>query len=115
LKIDRVSIVIPCYNRLEYTKVLVSSIRSKREIEIIIVDDCSEDGTGEWATNQGYTLISHNQRMGVPKGWNDGIKKSLEMNIDYIIISNNDVILHKDCINNLVDHFEYKVNSLPYK
>lgn len=111
VKIEKIGLIIPCYKRLEYTKKLLSSIISRRKIEIIIVDDGSEDGTSEWATNQGYTLISHPRRMGVPKCWNDGIKKSLEMGLNYMIISNNDIILHKDCIDNLVNTFENEINN----
>lgn len=111
VKIEKIGFVIPCYKRLEYAKKLVSSIRSKHNIEIIIVDDCSEDGTSEWAIDKGYTLINHPIRMGVSKSCNDGIKKSLEMGVDYMIISNSDIILHKDCVDNLANEYENDMNS----
>jgi len=48
------SVVVSSYNRLEYLKVTVPKIKSERhENEIILVDDCSDDGTIEWAEVSG--------------------------------------------------------------
>jgi glycosyltransferase involved in cell wall biosynthesis len=43
------SVVIPCYNELHTIRTIVDRVRGAdvRQIEIIIVDDCSRDGTRE--------------------------------------------------------------------
>jgi cellulose synthase/poly-beta-1,6-N-acetylglucosamine synthase-like glycosyltransferase len=43
------SVVIPCYNELHTIRTIVDRVRAAdvRQIEIIIVDDCSRDGTRE--------------------------------------------------------------------
>jgi glycosyltransferase involved in cell wall biosynthesis len=45
----KLSVVIPCYNERETIEEVVSAVRAVDlpEIEIIIVDDCSSDGTAE--------------------------------------------------------------------
>lgn len=45
----KVSIVIPCYNESDTIEILVQAVRSStlQNIEILIIDDCSTDGTEE--------------------------------------------------------------------
>jgi glycosyltransferase involved in cell wall biosynthesis len=46
-----VSVVIPTFNRLEYLKAAVASCFAGNEgleVEVVIVDDGSTDGTPEW-------------------------------------------------------------------
>ncbi len=49
----QVSVIIPTYNRLEFLKEAVSSVFAQGygDIELIVVDDGSTDGTEEWCIN----------------------------------------------------------------
>ena len=38
----------------------------------------------------------------VAKAWNDGISKARELNVDYVLVVNSDIVLRSDCIDNLV-------------
>ena len=44
-----ISVIITTYNRKEYLKKAIESVlnQSYKDIEIIIIDDCSTDGTEE--------------------------------------------------------------------
>ena len=49
----RVSVVIPTYNRLEQLQHVVSAVQGQSrpdgvELELVVVDDGSSDGTGDW-------------------------------------------------------------------
>src|SRR5262245_14921483 len=48
------SIVIPTYNRLDFFKEAISSVwaQTHTDYEVIVVDDGSTDGTGEWLAAQ---------------------------------------------------------------
>ncbi|PYI87611.1 MAG: glycosyl transferase, partial [Verrucomicrobia bacterium] len=58
----KLSIVIPCYNERSTIEAIVDAIRAGpvKDIEIIIVDDSSTDGTRELLSNK-------------PPGWVDAI------------------------------------------
>ncbi len=47
------SVIIPTYNRLELLKRAINSVLNQDfdDFEIIVIDDCSTDGTWEWLTN----------------------------------------------------------------
>jgi GT2 family glycosyltransferase len=56
----RVSVVIPTWNRLEQLRVVLAALRAQAqpsgtELEIVVVDDGSSDGTWEWLETQTAT------------------------------------------------------------
>ena len=97
------SIIILTFNKLEYTKKCIESIRKytdKGSYEIIVVDNASTDGTIEWLKGQGDIIkIFNNVNVGFPKGCNQGIAiaKGSE-----ILLLNNDVIVTPVWLNNML-------------
>lgn len=73
-----VSIVVPAYNEAANIKRLVDSIRYQdypmHNVEIIVVDDGSEDGTAEVAEKLGVKVLRHDRNMGKAKALEDGIR-----------------------------------------
>jgi glycosyltransferase involved in cell wall biosynthesis len=45
----KISVIIPCYNEIKTIALILTKIREQNfeNIEIILVDDCSNDGTRE--------------------------------------------------------------------
>lgn len=97
------SIIILTYNKLEYTKKCIESIRKytkDEEYEIIIVDNNSTDGTRSWIENQNdIKSILNKENVGFPAGCNMGIKISKKEND--ILLLNNDTIVTINWISNL--------------
>lgn len=97
------SIIILTYNKLEYTKKCISSIReytNKENYEIIVVDNNSSDNTREWLKNQGdIEYIFNKDNVGFPAGCNIGINKSKKDND--ILLLNNDTIVTTNYLENL--------------
>jgi len=97
-----VSIVIPVFNNLFFTQMVVGLIQqtTKIDYEIIIVDNAStEPGMQEylkWIKNHAglnlfgsIKIINNDENLGVAKAWNQGIKMASG---DYIAVINNDII-----------------------
>lgn len=96
------SIIILTYNKLEYTKMCIESIRVFTEIgkcEVIVVDNNSTDGTIEWLNDQSDLKVIYNkENKGFPAGCNQGIRIA---NGDNILLLNNDVIVTNRWLENL--------------
>lgn len=66
-----VSVIIPSYNRLWALPKAVASCRSARlQVEIIVIDDASTDGTAEWLRTQPDVKALSGQGWGKPWGVN---------------------------------------------
>lgn len=98
----RTSIVILTYNKLDYTKECIGSIRKYTKpgtYELIVVDNNSTDGTVKWLKQQkDIRTILNNENMGFPKGCNQGMAQA---GGDNILLLNNDVIVTHEWLNNL--------------
>lgn len=96
------SIVILTYNKLDYTRLCIESIRAHTEpgsYEIIVVDNHSTDGTVQWLqSQQDIRLIANIENVGFPAGCNQGIKAACG---DSILLLNNDTIVTPHWLANL--------------
>lgn len=78
---EKVSAIITTHNRLDYLKKAIASVerQSYSNIEIIVVDDCSSDGTKEFCSNKSnitYIYISPENHKNGNYARNLGIKNS---------------------------------------
>src|SRR6476659_6587749 len=72
-----ISIIIPTYNRLwSLSKTIDSCINSKLDIEIIVIDDESTDGTWEWINKQPHIISIRQEKWGKPWAVNYAFRKS---------------------------------------
>ncbi|MCZ8214788.1 MAG: glycosyltransferase family 2 protein, partial [Cyclobacteriaceae bacterium] len=78
---DKVSVIIPNYNHARFLKKRIESVlmQSVKPAEIIILDDCSTDGSQDMINQyRDHTLVSHilinDKNSGSPfKQWQKGI------------------------------------------
>ena len=109
---ELVSIIIPCFNAVEYTKQCIDSVLLQTNInyELILINNGSTDGTKEYfrtlkrslkpnKTLQKITIIQSIKNLGVAKALNLGVSKSAGKYICYL---NNDVIVTKDWLKKIV-------------
>lgn len=100
----KTSIIILTYNKLEYTKACIDSIRTYTRVgtyEIIVVDNNSTDGTQLWLNNQEDIItVYNNENVGFPKGCNQGIKVATG---DNILLLNNDTVVTYHWLDNLTN------------
>ena len=98
------SIVILAFNKLEYTKLCIESIRTYTRLnsyEIIVVDNNSTDGTREWLLGQEDIIaILNDDNVGFPAGCNQGMKVASGSEI---LLLNNDIIVTKNWLELLLE------------
>jgi glycosyltransferase involved in cell wall biosynthesis len=71
----RVSVVIPCFNACRYLREAIASVRWQTRVpdELIVVDDCSTDGSAEIARQAGAMVLSNDENSGDGRSRNAGI------------------------------------------
>ena len=98
-----VSVVIPVFNQLAYTKLCLESLDRHREGigEIVVIDNGSADGSGAWLQGvPGIRLILNEQNRGCAAGWNQGVAAATG---EWIVVLNNDVIVTEGWIRGMLD------------
>jgi len=109
----KISVVIPNYNNENTIKKCVKSIYSqKRDIEIIVVDDCSTDKSVSIIKKNfpKVRVICNKKNMGAAYCRNLGVLKSSG---DYIAFVDSDVYIKKNCLNELIKSIKYTDISFP--
>ena len=100
-----ITVIITIYNQADCLHKCIRSVQNQslKNIEIIIIDDCSLDNSTEiimqyQKEDERIILISHNSNEGVIKSRTDGIRKARG---NYItIIDGDDAFIHKDILKN---------------
>lgn len=86
-----VSFVIPVFDQLELTRRCLESIAGTVTVphEVIIVDNGSTDGTGDFLEAERVTVISNGDNLGISKATSQGIAAARG---EYVCLLNNDVV-----------------------
>jgi GT2 family glycosyltransferase/glycosyltransferase involved in cell wall biosynthesis len=102
-----VSIVIPVFNQLGYTHACLASLQAVQEqppFEVIVVDDCSTDGTPEViAQIPGVVYQLNDSNCGFVASCNKGAKAARGK---YLVFLNNDTVVKPGWLNALLDTFK---------
>lgn len=104
----KVSIIIPVFNKVEYTEKCLSALAentSEELYEVIIVDNSSTDGTKDFLKYlNGYVkVISNTNNVGFAKSCNQGAKIA---DGKYLLFLNNDTVPQKDWLGSMVETAE---------
>jgi len=111
-KFPLVSVIIPCYNEARYVGSAVTNAYRQSypgEIEIIIVDDGSEDST--WSIGKIFQTIKGKRSVKVHHKPNGGKASALTYGIkrstgNIIITTDGDSEMHEDAVRELVETFK---------
>ena len=104
---NKVSIIIPVYNTKKYLEQCVFSIveQTYQNIEILLVDDGSTDGTSdlcdEIAKKDSRVRVIHKTNGGAATARNLGIDEATG---EYVMFVDSDDWLDTDAVENLVEH-----------
>ncbi|MCB9472843.1 MAG: glycosyltransferase [Candidatus Delongbacteria bacterium] len=89
----RLSIVIPVYNQCELTRACLESIRRQTsgDVEIVVVDNGSTDGTRELLASQPDILVVHHPlNLGFARACNAGVRQASG---ELVVLLNNDTVV----------------------
>lgn len=96
---DLISIIIPVKNGSNYIKEAIEGIQKQNmNVEIIVVDDCSDDNTVEIAEKYGCKIIRHDSTKGQVAGKNDGLKIAEGK---YVIFHDHDDVMREGSLERL--------------
>lgn len=109
IKKDLVSIIMPCWNKLEFTKQCMDAVDQNTDdwpFEFIVVDNGSTDGTKEFIESSKYKMNGQYIRNEVNKGYaianNQGAKVAKG---NFILLLNNDTIVTKGWLSAMMNVF----------
>jgi O-antigen biosynthesis protein len=100
------SIVIPVFNQFRFTQACLASLQEHQgpeRFEIIVVDDCSTDGTAETVPRiTGVVYLRNEANYGFIASCNRGAEKARGK---YLIFLNNDTLVRQGWLTALLDTF----------
>ena len=101
----KISVVMSAYNAEKSIRKAVKSVmdsETAHELELIVVEDCSTDGTkdvlGGLLADYGFTVIEHGRNMGAGQSRRDGIEAATG---DYVITIDSDDWIAPDFLDKL--------------
>ena len=101
-----VSVIVPVYNVKPYLNKCIESIvkQSYRNLEIILIDDGSDDGSSEicdlWSLRDGRIRVIHQENRGLSGARNSGIDVSSG---DYILFVDSDDLVGPDLVSHCIE------------
>ncbi len=104
MKID-ISIIILTYNVKNLLKECIASLKSNKNIEIIVIDNGNDDTYKLFKEKNKIKYIKNKENVGFSKGNNQGLKIAKGK---YILILNPDTKLEKDTLGILYTYMEKK-------
>lgn len=109
----KVGIVMPCINLWDkYTFPALQSVATAQRIaaekgivtDVLLLDNGSTDSTQEQASQRaGITYHRNDEMWGFQRSVNFGVKHFLDKGYDYVLVLNNDIVLHEQAIARLVE------------
>lgn len=90
---DKISLMMVTYNRLELTKKTLENIKNKTNIDynLIVVDNCSTDGTVEYLKELDCHLILNNENLGIGRARNQSLLYADKLGTDWYCTIDNDI------------------------
>lgn len=114
----KVLVIVVTYNGLKWVDKCLTSPRSNNhQVDIFVVDNCSNDGTYDYIKeNYPNVILSKSEvNLGFGGANNIGLKYALKNNYDYVYLLNQDAWVFEETIDGLVDlsqkHAKYGVIS----
>ncbi|HMB38584.1 MAG TPA: glycosyltransferase [Wenzhouxiangellaceae bacterium] len=102
----KVSVIVPVYNQLHFTAACLQSlvsVRNRIDFEIIVIDDCSSDGTRAWCKLcRGIRVLKNRKNLGFIRTCNRG---AIAAEGHWLVFLNNDTQVTDNWLDTLIETF----------
>ncbi len=112
---QRVVAVVVTFNRRELLKRTIGQLRKQthRLEAIIVVNNGSTDGTGEWLASEDGLVVLTQENVGGSGGFCTGIERAMQMENDWVWCMDDDVFPEENCLEELLKaHAEHHDASI---
>jgi len=113
---EKVGIIIPCYNAGNYIEESINSCLDQfyKNIAVIVIDDCSTD-KWEYTDTDGRVYFARNKmNLGASETRNIGAKHATSLGCDYLLFHDADDVMTKDSITSRIDLIREPLVSVVY-
>jgi rhamnopyranosyl-N-acetylglucosaminyl-diphospho-decaprenol beta-1,3/1,4-galactofuranosyltransferase len=107
--VPRIVAVVVTFNRLGLLQRLVARLRETESLaEILVVDNASTDGTGEWlaAQPEPVTAVRLTENRGGAGGFHVGTRAAYDAGADLVWLMDDDGVPEPDCLKVLLGHWD---------
>jgi len=101
----KIAAVVVTYNRFELLKETIEAIRAQTYTprQVIVIDNGSTDGTGDWLDEQPGLTVIHQPNSGGSGGFYTGLKQALTSDCNFAWVMDDDTICRPDTLQKLVE------------
>ena len=101
------------FNRKDLLKRTIECLRKNSPIsKIVVVNNGSTDGTGEWLASQEDLIVITQENVGGSGGFYTGIKYAYEAGADWIWCMDDDVFPREDCLEKLLEDISFNIPDM---
>ncbi len=101
------SVIVPCWNQLEFTRHCIAALRrhTRQPWELVVIDNGSTDGTRDYLAGvQDMSpvpvgVVANARNLGFPAAINQGMRQARG---EYLVLLNNDVVVTEGWLDHLV-------------
>ena len=113
---NHIAAVVVTYNRKKLLKESIEKLLlSDTKCDILVIDNHSTDGTEEYIyeymQRKDIVYLDTGSNLGGAGGFSYGIRKAIEMGYDYVWLMDDDCMVHRDSLTELVKAHNKIVNE----
>jgi GT2 family glycosyltransferase len=100
-----VAVLVVTRNNLALSKLALKSVLAQDvPVELLVIDNASDDGTLQWLLSKPYSWMSMQAQKSLSYCWNFGLRVLFHAGHDRVLVINNDVQLRPDTARILTEH-----------
>ena len=101
---DKVLLCFTTYNQLDMTRKCLEYAMDLG-FDILVIDDCSTDGTQQYLSDIRVESILKSERKGLTDSWNRAYKYFKASDYCHMVLSNNDVLIPKGAVEGMLSEY----------